>query len=191
MSCTFNTSNYITAPKLTWISSSCSATAAAIVKTIELRNLTSPDFTYNATTLAYWFMTENFVIIIAACVPTFRPLFKVANAPSFQRYRIFAKKSQSYGSSSYGSASHATSRRKARSWLKISTAMNSQNSEEIALNNQTLHANNNDLYKGDVGHFSAPVEISQQRKKGATDTSLKGSPVAENAIKKTTRIEVV
>lgn len=51
------------------------ATAAAAIKTVELKNLATPDFTYNATNLVYWFITENWVIIIAACVPTLSPLY--------------------------------------------------------------------------------------------------------------------
>jgi hypothetical protein len=53
------------------------ATAASVVKTIELRNLATPDFTYNATNLVYWFMSENWLIIIAACIPTIGPLYFV------------------------------------------------------------------------------------------------------------------
>jgi hypothetical protein len=53
------------------------ATAASIVKTIELRNLATPDFTYNATNLVYWFISENWLIIIAACIPTIGPLYFV------------------------------------------------------------------------------------------------------------------
>lgn len=51
------------------------ATAAATIKTVELRNLATADFSYNATNLVYWFITENWVIIIAACVPTLSPLY--------------------------------------------------------------------------------------------------------------------
>lgn len=51
------------------------ATAAATIKTVELKNLATPDFTYNATNLVYWLITENWAIIIAACVPTLSPLY--------------------------------------------------------------------------------------------------------------------
>ena len=51
------------------------ATAASIVKTIELKTLTSSDITWDACDLAYWAMTEDYVIIIAACIPTLKPLF--------------------------------------------------------------------------------------------------------------------
>ena len=51
------------------------AAAAAIVKTYELRLLNAKsDFTYETTGLIIWFSTEMYVIIIAACVPTLRPL---------------------------------------------------------------------------------------------------------------------
>jgi hypothetical protein len=53
------------------------ATAASVVKTVELRNLSTPDFTYNATNLVYWFISENWLIIIAACIPTLAPLYFV------------------------------------------------------------------------------------------------------------------
>ena len=51
------------------------ASAAAIVKTYELRLLNAKsDFTYVTVGLIIWFSTEMYVIIIAACVPTLRPL---------------------------------------------------------------------------------------------------------------------
>ncbi|GAP86640.2 putative integral membrane protein [Rosellinia necatrix] len=51
------------------------ATAAAVIKTIQLRNLATPDFTWDAVSLVYWFIAENWIIIIGACVPTIKPLF--------------------------------------------------------------------------------------------------------------------
>lgn len=53
------------------------ATAAAIVKTVELKNLSTPDFTYNAVSLIYWYISENWLIVIAACIPTLGPLYFV------------------------------------------------------------------------------------------------------------------
>ncbi|KAF2642008.1 hypothetical protein P280DRAFT_397288 [Massarina eburnea CBS 473.64] len=53
------------------------ATVAAIVKTVELKNLATPDFTYNAIDLIYWFISENWLIVIAACIPTLGPLYFV------------------------------------------------------------------------------------------------------------------
>ncbi|KAK0624997.1 hypothetical protein B0T17DRAFT_466531, partial [Bombardia bombarda] len=50
------------------------ATVAACIKTVALQNLATPDFTYNAIELVYWFMTENWAIVIAACIPTLGPL---------------------------------------------------------------------------------------------------------------------
>ena len=51
------------------------AAAAATVKTYELRLLNAKaDFTYETVGLVIWFSTEMYVIIIAACVPTLRPL---------------------------------------------------------------------------------------------------------------------
>ncbi|KAI1138504.1 integral membrane protein [Hypoxylon sp. FL0543] len=51
------------------------AAVAATVKTVELRNLATPDFTWDAVPLVYWFLAENWIIIICACVPTVKPLF--------------------------------------------------------------------------------------------------------------------
>ena len=54
------------------------ATGAAIVKTIQLQQLTArADYTYGTFGLVIWFTTEMYVIIIAACVPTLRPLLKL------------------------------------------------------------------------------------------------------------------
>ncbi|KAI1354449.1 integral membrane protein [Xylaria sp. FL0043] len=50
------------------------ATAAAAVKTVELKNLATPDFTWDAVPLVYWFLAENWIIVICACVPTIKPL---------------------------------------------------------------------------------------------------------------------
>lgn len=65
--------------RLTWVNADeqvISATVAAAVKTVELRNLATLDFTYDACPLVYWFLAENWIIIICACVPTIKPLFK-------------------------------------------------------------------------------------------------------------------
>ncbi len=51
------------------------ATIAAVIKTIELKNLSTPDFTYEAVDLVYWYITENWVIVIAACIPPLGPLY--------------------------------------------------------------------------------------------------------------------
>jgi hypothetical protein len=65
------------------------ATVASVFKTVELKNLSTPDFTYDATDLVYWYITENWLIIIAACFPTLGPLYMVttgrATMDSFQR----------------------------------------------------------------------------------------------------------
>lgn len=65
------------------------AVIASIFKTVELKNLATPDFTYNATDLVYWYITENWLIVIAACIPTLGPLYLVsigkASKDSFRR----------------------------------------------------------------------------------------------------------
>jgi hypothetical protein len=53
------------------------ATVASVVKTVELRNLATPDFTWNAVPLVYWYMAENWLIIVAACIPPLAPLYFV------------------------------------------------------------------------------------------------------------------
>ncbi|KAL8795389.1 MAG: hypothetical protein Q9195_002130 [Heterodermia aff. obscurata] len=54
------------------------ATGAAIVKTIQLQQLTArSDYTYETFSLIIWFTTEMYVIIIAACIPTLRPLVRL------------------------------------------------------------------------------------------------------------------
>lgn len=53
------------------------ATAAAVVKTVELKTLATPDFTYNARSLLCWFVSESWVIVIAASIPTLAPLYFV------------------------------------------------------------------------------------------------------------------
>ncbi len=51
------------------------ATVAACIKTVELKNLATPDFTFQAIDLIYWYLTENWIIVIAACIPTLGPLY--------------------------------------------------------------------------------------------------------------------
>ncbi|PGH36615.1 hypothetical protein GX50_00474 [[Emmonsia] crescens] len=52
------------------------ATAAAIVKTIFLAELVArADYTFETINLTTWISTEQYLIIIAACIPTLGPLF--------------------------------------------------------------------------------------------------------------------
>ena len=54
------------------------ATGAAIVKTIQLEELTArDDYTYDTVNLVLWLSTEMYIVIIAACVPTLRPLLPI------------------------------------------------------------------------------------------------------------------
>ena len=91
-----------------------SATIAAIVKTVELKNLTEPDFTYETSNLSYWFMTENFTIIIAACIPTLKPLVTGTSSTSANSGPS-GKKNQYQSSSGYRSTISTLSGRKP--WL--------------------------------------------------------------------------
>ena len=51
------------------------ALVACIVKTVELRALGDlDDFTYSTTNFVIWFTVEQYVVIIAASIPTIRPL---------------------------------------------------------------------------------------------------------------------
>ena len=59
------------------------ATGAAIVKTIQLEDLSArDDYTYDTVNLVIWFSTEMYTVIIAACVPTLRPLLPILFARS-------------------------------------------------------------------------------------------------------------
>jgi len=54
-----------------------SALAASIVKAIEIKNLSfRNDFTWNMVSLQLWAVTENNIVIIAASIPTLRPLLR-------------------------------------------------------------------------------------------------------------------
>lgn len=85
------------------------AVIASIVKTVELKNLSTPDFAYNATDLVYWYITENWVIVIAACIPTLKPLFLVLTGKA-------SKDNFHSGSTSQGKT-HWFSGWNIRSWL--------------------------------------------------------------------------
>ncbi|KAK2795186.1 hypothetical protein FQN52_006116 [Onygenales sp. PD_12] len=64
------------------------ATAAAVVKTIFLAELAArADYTFDTISLTTWIATEQYLIIIAACIPTLGPLFTVAmgRVPSARR----------------------------------------------------------------------------------------------------------
>lgn len=62
------------------------ATGAAIVKTIQLQHLTArADYTYDTVDLVIWYTTESYVVIIAACVPTLRPLLPLLHGRSASR----------------------------------------------------------------------------------------------------------
>ena len=54
------------------------AAGAAIVKTIQREDLTArDDYTYDTVNLIIWFSTEMYSVIVAACVPTLRPLLPI------------------------------------------------------------------------------------------------------------------
>ncbi|EEH33071.2 integral membrane protein [Paracoccidioides lutzii Pb01] len=56
------------------------ATAAAVVKTIFLAELAArEDYTFETINLTTWISTEQYLIIIAACIPTLGPLFTAAS----------------------------------------------------------------------------------------------------------------
>lgn len=75
------------------------ATGAAIVKTIQLQDLTArSDYTYETVALVIWFTTEMYIIIVAACVPTLRPLLPLLHG------RRPSRKSASRSRENYSSA---------------------------------------------------------------------------------------
>ncbi|KAI0114298.1 integral membrane protein [Nemania sp. FL0031] len=86
------------------------ATVAAAVKTVELRNLATPDFTWDAVPLVYWFLAENWIIIICACVPTIKPLIVNSWGPfkSVASY-VFSKSLPSAANSSDEQPNHLAS----------------------------------------------------------------------------------
>ncbi|KLJ09896.1 hypothetical protein EMPG_14692 [Blastomyces silverae] len=63
------------------------ATAAAIVKTIFLAELVArADYTFETINLTTWISIEQYLIIIAACIPTLGPLFTAATGRTPRRY---------------------------------------------------------------------------------------------------------
>ncbi|KAL2360236.1 hypothetical protein RJZ56_006907 [Blastomyces dermatitidis] len=101
-----------------------SATAAAIVKTIFLAELVArADYTFETINLTTWISTEQYLIIIAACIPTLGPLFTAATGrtPSGRRpgsspgYRPSGSHSRRYfhqGASGAGGSGHAFKKHK-------------------------------------------------------------------------------
>jgi hypothetical protein len=75
------------------------AGAAAVVKTINLPELANPDFTYVPVHLTYWYLTENWLIVIAGCIPTLRPLWTDAST-RWKSYMSRSKASKITGNSS-------------------------------------------------------------------------------------------
>ncbi|PVI02161.1 hypothetical protein DM02DRAFT_653786 [Periconia macrospinosa] len=74
------------------------ATAAAIVKTVQLKNLATPDLTYNAVSLIYWYVSESWIVVIAACIPTLAPLYFIAKGErSARSYAAAGSKTRSGG----------------------------------------------------------------------------------------------
>ncbi|KAJ2990118.1 hypothetical protein NUW58_g3112 [Xylaria curta] len=82
------------------------ATVAAAVKTVELRNLATQDFTWDAVPLVYWFLLENWIIIICACVPTIKPLLLKANIIERLVSHISGKSVGSTGDTNQSSGSY-------------------------------------------------------------------------------------
>lgn len=69
------------------------ATGAAIVKTIQLQDLTARgDYTYQTVDLVIWFTTEMYTVIVAACVPTLRPLLPLLYGQSPSRKSISGRR---------------------------------------------------------------------------------------------------
>ncbi|KAI1380752.1 hypothetical protein F4677DRAFT_404508 [Hypoxylon crocopeplum] len=81
------------------------AAAAAAVKTVELRNLATLDFTWDAVPLVYWFLAENWIIIICACVPTVKPLFTNGEWRLTHLFSRITGKSSGFSSSGYNNYS--------------------------------------------------------------------------------------
>ena len=127
------------------------AVVAATVKTVELKNLATRDFTYNATDLVYWYITENWVIIIAACIPTLGPLYLVALGKA-------SKESLRRGDASRGSNSWFN-RWKLRSWFSKSSSAYSSASK--------IHRDGYLVQQEKLGHSGQTVELVAQPSQGS------------------------
>jgi hypothetical protein len=115
------------------------ATVASIVKTVELRNLATPDFTYNATNLVYWFISENWLIIIAACIPTLGPLYFVLTGK---------RTAESFAVPSRPS-------RAATKW-RLTSLMSSWKSRSYRTNSSSGGGNKNRVSAMEKGYLSSP-----------------------------------
>lgn len=78
--------------------------AAAIVKTIYLASLgVRGDFTYDSAMLSIWVVTEQYMIVIAACIPPLGPLFKmIVQHPSTRK----SKSSRLRNDAAHGAYKH-------------------------------------------------------------------------------------
>ena len=144
------------------------AVLASIFKTVELKNLATPDFTYNATNLVYWYITENWVIVIGACIPTLKPLYLVSTGKA-------SKDSFRSGETSQGQT-YWFSGWSIRPWLgKVSSTRIS------------AYKNRRDGYsvqQRELGHSGDPLEL-MHRPGTDSDHSKNGG------IRKTTDVSIV
>ncbi|PSN70136.1 hypothetical protein BS50DRAFT_585592 [Corynespora cassiicola Philippines] len=96
------------------------ATAAAIAKTVELHNFSTPDFTYNATNLLYWVITETWLVIIAGCIPTLGPLYFIFTGKrTRESFGAAARRSGGNRSSGARSRDDAAEHRKIKSGHRL------------------------------------------------------------------------
>jgi hypothetical protein len=150
------------------------ATAASIVKTVELRNLATPDFTYNATPLAYWFISENWLIIIAACIPTIGPLYLVM---------LGKRTAESFAAPSKPGLS-PSSWWKSRSFWSTSSENSGQSCtsamEKGCISKPSLIPSS---------YESGQRSIDEQNRSSETELVGPGSRMSSNVILKTTRTE--
>lgn len=149
------------------------ATAASIVKTVEIRNLATPDFTYNATTLVYWFISENWLIILAASIPTIGPLYFVL---------LGKRTAESF-------AAPSKPGRSTSSWWK-------QRSFWSAGSHNSGQSRTSAMEKGCIpspslipSSYESAQSIDEQNRSSETELVGPGIRMSSNAILKTTRTE--
>lgn len=85
------------------------AAVACIIKTVNIRVLgQSGDFSYDVVPFVIWYMVENNVVIVAASIPTIRPLFnsqKKVQATSAPYLKPFGGRSDDESSKGYSNQS--------------------------------------------------------------------------------------
>ncbi|WEW61910.1 hypothetical protein PRK78_007410 [Emydomyces testavorans] len=148
------------------------AMIAAIVKTIFLAKLTArADYSFNTVSLAIWIATEQYLIIIAACIPTLGPLVKTLVGQASACCQKRHKPSYTRSRPKYGRHRDPHSGNKGQTGMTILTETKTQ-----------IYPLSE--YKGWVG----PTVCS--RREGSQDTIFRSDNMTEGVIMKTMEIHV-